>query len=181
MKIARISIPIVASLLFCISCTTKAPEPTFIIKNKPENQLSGVGTVRRIIDGDSIDITFNGESLNVRLACIDAMEKDAPGGKESTSVLEALVPIKSKLEIKVVDIDLYGRLIVEAYLDKELINAKMVQNGAAVVYKKYLSNCKGHEDNLLSLENEAKINGLGFWGLPKPQQIKPWDWRKMQK
>ena len=99
MKIARISIPIVASLLFFISCTTKAPEPTFIIKNKSENQLSGVGTVRRIIDGDSIDITFNGESLNVRLACIDAMEKDAPGGKESTSVLEALVPIKSKLEI----------------------------------------------------------------------------------
>ena len=46
------------------------------------------GTVVNVIDGDTTTINIQGKRTKIRLACIDAMESNAPMGKESTNLLK---------------------------------------------------------------------------------------------
>ena len=52
----------------------------------------------------------------------------------------------------------------------------MVQEGQAVVYGQYLSNCPGSRNQLLAAERQARSARRGFWAQSNP--IMPWDWRQ---
>ena len=51
----------------------------------------------------------------------------------------------------------------------------MVQEGQAVVYRKYLSNCPDSQ-RYMDAEDKAKQKGIGFWGIKNA--VMPWDWRQ---
>jgi hypothetical protein len=53
------------------------------------------------------------------------------------------------------------------------VNAEMVKQGAAWVYRQYLK-----DQSLLALEQQAKAAQRGLWGLPETERCPPWDWRK---
>ena len=134
--------------------------------------------VTKIIDGDSVKVRLLGEEKNIRLACIDAMEAKAPMGKESTATLKSLIPIGTTVTLNIVQVDKYNRLVAEIYKNEELINEKMLEAGAAIIYPRYLNNCKGNREKLEAAQQKAQNEKVGFWGLPRSQQIKPWDWRR---
>ena len=145
---------------------------------KVGSQNISTGKVTKIIDGDSVKVRLLGEEKNIRLACIDAMEAKAPMGKESTATLQSLIPIGTTVTLNIVQVDRYSRLVAEIYKNEELINEKMLEAGAAIIYPRYLNNCKENRKKLEAAQQKAQNEKVGFWGLPTNQQINPWDWRR---
>jgi len=170
------------------SCgTTNPPTVTVPIKaSSPPEQpaepapqtadASQLYTVTRVYDGDTIDAFKDGETVKVRLACIDAPETNqAPHGQASTQQLSSLIP--GQVRLNVVDEDRYGRLVAEVYHPNgSFINLQMVQSGHAVVYDQYLSSCGANGDNLLAAEQEAIAGGRGVWA--DENFVMPWDHRR---
>jgi endonuclease YncB( thermonuclease family) len=59
-----------------------------------------------------------------------------------------------------------------AYTDALNVNAEMVRQGAAWVYRKY-----NRDPSLLLLEREARSARRGLWALPEAERTPPWEWR----
>jgi len=133
----------------------------------------------RVIDGDSIILEKAGRLYEVRLAGIDAPElgwKDRPAqpfAVESKEHLEKLVECES-LDVKVIDRDRYGRLLVVIFCDGDNINLKMVEDGMAEYYR-------GRPSLDISIyrlaEEEARRKALGIWS--QKYYISPRIWRRM--
>jgi micrococcal nuclease len=133
-------------------------------------------TVTKISDGDTIDVFKDGETIKVRLACIDAPESDqAPHGQASKDKLASLVP--GEVELNIVDQDRYGRSVAEVYTPTgDFVNLEMVQSGNAVVYTEYLANCSDNAAPLLAAEQEAQSANRGVWA--DASFVMPWDYRQ---
>ena len=67
----------------------------------------------------------------------------------------------------------YGRTVGRVYVGGVDVNAEMVKQGAAWVYRKY-----AQDQALFRLEEQAKAAKRGLWGLPETERGPPWDWRK---
>ncbi len=119
----------------------------------------------------------------VRLAQIDTPEKKQPWGDKARQALADRV-FRKHVEVEVMDVDRYGRLVANLFLPKEeardeaarWVNADMVQSGHAWVYRKYLV-----DESLLNLEEAARKAGRGLWGLPEARRQPPWEWRAEQR
>jgi endonuclease YncB( thermonuclease family) len=75
--------------------------------------------------------------------------------------------------VVVQDIDRYGRTIGRVFVGGVDVNAALVEQGAAWVYRRYAK-----DPSLFRLEAQAKAAKRGLWGLPKAQRCPPWDWRR---
>lgn len=170
----------------CSSATQPSVVTLPIKESSPPEQSEGhlaqmadtsqLYTVTRIYDGDTIDAFRDGETLKVRLACIDAPEtSQAPHGQASREQLSSLVP--GQVRLNVVDQDRYGRSVAEVYSpDGQLINQRMVQLGYAVVYDQYLDSCGANGNSLLAAEQQAQSERLGVWA--DPNFVRPWAYRR---
>ena len=70
------------------------------------------------------------------------------------------------------DTDRYGRTVSRVYVGDMDVNAELVRQGAAWVYRQYAK-----DQSLYTLENEAKAAKRGLWALPEAEQMPPWEWR----
>ncbi|MGG6297764.1 thermonuclease family protein [Leptolyngbya sp. AN02str] len=127
-------------------------------------------------DGDTLRVNQNGQTVTVRLACIDSPESDQPGGSAASERLRQLLPRGQAIQLIPVDTDRYGRTVGVAFANSRSINLQMVREGHAVVYHQYLSNCPNSSNDLLAAEAEARAARRGFWAQPNP--VMPWDWRQ---
>jgi Micrococcal nuclease (thermonuclease) homologs len=137
-----------------------------------------VGYVANVWDGDNITIkTPQNSMIDIRLACIDAPERgQAPWGERSTQYLKQLLPLGAKISYRPVGTDRYGRVVAEIFVNNQSINLKMVLQGEAVVYHRYLSSCEADRQKYLDAETQAQRQSLGFWSQPDPEM--PWDFRR---
>jgi endonuclease YncB( thermonuclease family) len=127
----------------------------------------------KIIDGDTIEIS--GERIRLhgidapesRQKCIDYKGEQWWCGEASTN---ALVKLAGDLSVncKGNKQDRYKRLIAVCYLGNVNLNAKMVEDGWALAYRKYST-------AYVSVEADAKAKNLGLW---QSQFLAPWDWRR---
>ena len=78
------------------------------------------------------------------------------------------------LKAKIETIDRYGRYVADIYIDDLHVNAELIRVGAAWVYKKYVKDKK-----LLDIEQQARMNKVGLWGLSEADILEPWEWRKL--
>jgi micrococcal nuclease len=132
---------------------------------------SGLGTVERVIDGDSVRVSLGGQQLEVRLAGIDAPEYQQPFGDQAKDTLTALVSNQA-VRLIAQEQDRYGRtvaLLVRAE-DELDINAELVRQGAAWVHPKF------GDPRWFLLERQARGARRGLWGAGRP--VAPWDWRR---
>lgn len=136
------------------------------------------GRVVGVSDGDTITVLVSGnQQIIVRLAEIDTPESAQPYGRRSKQKLSDLVFNKTvTVNVNVSDKDQYGRMIGRVYVDGVDVNAKMVEIGAAWVYRKYAK-----DQNLFDLEEKAKEHKLGLWSLPEADRVPPWEWRKLKR
>ena len=79
------------------------------------------------------------------------------------------------LTIRTITTDRYGRTVGEIYRNSDSVNLKMVQQGQAVVYRRYLDGCSETSDQFLEAEQRAKSSNLNFWSQPN---VMPWDYRR---
>lgn len=131
-------------------------------------------TVISIVDGDTIAVRHAGENVTVRLACIDAPENGQQGREASVKQMEALLANGDDVTLRLITEDRYGRQVAEVYRQDVLINLKMVAEGQAVVYEKYLDPCDG--TIYRSAQNAAQTAKLGIWSGENP--IMPWHYRR---
>ena len=134
------------------------------------------GKVIAITDGDTIKIlTSDKRQIKVRLANIDTPEKRQPYGKKAKQILSYKIYGK-QVKVEKITTDRYKRMIGKVYLGDRYINAEMVADGYAWVYRKY-----NKDPHMLELERQAQENGMGLWALQEDQRLAPWEWRKQRR
>ncbi len=96
-----------------------------------------VGTVTKIVDGDTIDVQLSSGPIRVRLHGVDTPERGQPWGKESTAALTALVMGK-EVDIEPFSQDRYERMIGIVFLGDLNVNLELVKRGHAWAYRQYM-------------------------------------------
>jgi micrococcal nuclease len=138
---------------------------------------SGTGTVTegtnavvtRVVDGDTIEVSYRQRTIDVRLIGIDTAESVAPGepvqcyamaaSRFTTSQLEGE---RVRLEFDIERIDRYGRTLAYVWLGDELFNEALVRGGYAFVTT-YPPDVK-YESAFLDAQRDARAHGRGVWG-----------------
>jgi Micrococcal nuclease (thermonuclease) homologs len=134
------------------------------------------GKVVSISDGDTLTLLVpdgaSYQQVKIRLGEIDTPESKQPYGSRARQALSDLA-FGKQARVVVQDTDRYGRKVSRVYVGGIDVNAEMVKQGAAWVYRKY-----AQDQALYRLEEQAKAAKRGLWGLPEAQRCPPWDWRK---
>jgi micrococcal nuclease len=155
----------------------KAPEKIAVVQKKglAPNSYADV-YVTDVVDGDTLEVTFNGESHKVRLLCIDTPESVMPGVSDQPYSSEAADYTRKMALNKSVRLvfekglrDRYGRLLAHIVLkDGSYLNAMLVRNGYARVEIVKPNNT--YADYFYKLQDAAISENKGFWGLPSDKQ-----------
>ncbi|AOE50896.1 thermonuclease family protein [Kangiella sediminilitoris] len=123
-------------------------------------------------DGDSVVLCCEiGNKFTVRLLDIDAPERYQPYAENSKQQLHDLLDKKS-LTLLGAKFDKYGRRLAVIEVNGININARMVETGAAWVWR--FSKNRG----LKKLQEEAREQKRGLWSLPESEIQDPWLWRQ---
>lgn len=124
--------------------------------------------VVRVIDGDTVDVVFDGQQHRVRYIGIDTPETVDPRlpvecfGREATQRNRELVEDKTvELEKDISETDRFDRLLRYVWVDGQMVNALLVEEGYAVVVS-YAPDVK-HQELLLELQSEAREAERGLW------------------
>jgi len=134
--------------------------------------------VLSIGDGDSIRVRQDGQTLTVRLACIDAPEiAQAPYGVAARRYLQQRLRVGQEVTLQPKTIDRYGRTVAEV-IGEININLVMVEDGQAFAYRRYLDACDAKE--YLEAEFRASRHRYGVWQV-EGGITRPWDFRRGQR
>jgi endonuclease YncB( thermonuclease family) len=130
------------------------------------------GRVVGITDGDTLTLlTERREEARIRLAAIDTPEGGQPYGNRAREVLSDLA-FGKVVRVAVQDTDRNGRVVGRVYAGTLDVNSEMVRRGAAWVYRRY-----SDDPDLLRLEQAARAERRGLWGLSEAERVPPWEWR----
>ena len=127
-------------------------------------QPTAAGEVRvsRVIDGDSVELEIDGETVEARLIGINAPELADCQGELAKDALEGIA------EGLLVDLESFGddrfdRLLVNLLSNDESINLAMVRSGWAIGQH---TGEHDRADEWVKAMVEAANGGLGMWELP---------------
>jgi endonuclease YncB( thermonuclease family) len=130
------------------------------------------GTVTRVLDGDTIDVTSMDYTIRVRLYGVDAPEKTQSGGPEATAFTKSLV-LGNPVRMTERDLDRYGRVIgIVTLADGRVLNQEVLRAGMGRWYARYAPLAT----DLREIESRARTEQKGVWSDPAAQA--PWDFRK---
>ena len=122
-------------------------------------------TVVSVDDGDSIDVSIDGEQYTLRYAGMDTSEEEQEPTERNRQLVEGQVVY---LEKDVTDVDEHGRLLRYVYLSSGLmVNAALVWEGYAEAVAEPPD--VKHQVLLEDLQEDAQTNGRGLWEIPEPQ------------
>jgi endonuclease YncB( thermonuclease family) len=134
------------------------------------------GVVIVVIDGDTVLFKpdhYGAASrafLKLRLADIDAPEKDQPYGEASARALAAWV-LNQRVEVDTVATDVYGRTIARIRAGELQVNGEMVRQGFA-----WASTWSRGNAALRDAQQTAQRAQRGLWQDDAPTP--PWTWRQ---
>jgi endonuclease YncB( thermonuclease family) len=145
---------------------TSTPVPTQTPLPTPARTEAQVISV---VDGDTIEVSIDGDIYRLQYIGIDAPEWDEPLGAEAAAANEQLVAGQTvALEKDVSDTDRYDRLLRYVFLaDGTFVNAELVRLGWATA-KPYAPDIK-YQDLLAGMEQEARGAQSAMWA-PTPAQ-----------
>ena len=162
-----------------------------LILYSPALAVTLQGKVVKFADGDTVTIVDDlGDKHRIRLAGIDAPEKDQPYGLESTKNLERLINGK-RTTINFSKHDRYGRIVGKVLVDppgdafcmaigcvKQIdLNLEQIKAGMAWHYKYYQMEQSEEDRRLYSeAELESRNKQIGLWKDEEP--MAPWVWRR---
>ena len=123
-----------------------------------------------VIDGDTVLVLRGNKQIKVRLAGIDAPEKDQAFGENSRQSLTDLV-LNKQVRVESQAMDSYGRMVAQIKVDELNVNYEQVQRGMAWAYSRF-----NRSKTLLVLQNSAMEAKRGLWAQSEP--MPPKEWRK---
>lgn len=130
-------------------------------------------TVVYIGDGDTLYVKTQAHkrARTLRIAAIDAPEKDQPGGAEAKAKLAALCPLAKPATVTPKATDRYHRTVARVACGGVDVSRAMVRAGLAWAYSR-----EAGDGPLYNDQRRAMNERRGLWAAPNP--IPPWDWRK---
>ena len=124
-----------------------------------------------VIDGDTAKFKMNGEQITVRFLGINTKETVDPEigeevwGKEASDFTKEKLENATKIELEFDEVadekDKYDRYLSWIWIDDELLQNLLVENGLAENYM--LQNNYKYAGMLQESEENAKNNKLGIW------------------
>lgn len=133
------------------------------------------GQVVSVLDGDTIEVLYNGKAKRIRLQGIDCPEKAQAFGQRAKQAVSALVFSKT-VTVETHGHDKYQRTVGTVILsDGTHVNRELVAEGWCWWYQKYAPD----DLVLAALEVTAKLAHKGLWVDPSP--VPPWEWRKARR
>lgn len=112
----------------------------------------------RIIDGDTLDVSFNGREERIRVFGIDTAERGEPCFGEASQRLAALAGAEIRVVPDIRERDRYGRLLRYVYTEAGMsIDAAMIAEGLARAW----TQDGVLRDDLVALESGAQADGAG--------------------
>lgn len=127
-------------------------------------------TVTNVVDGDTIDVDYEGGEERIRLILVDTPETKHPQmgvqpfGPEATEfTTNELDGEDVRLEPGVEERDYYGRLLAYVFVNGENFNQQLIEEGLARVAV-YPPNTE-YLDEFEAAEEEARSAGIGIWSL----------------
>lgn len=138
------------------------------ISIKANNNERIVVTLNKCVDGDTAWFNINNETLKARFLAIDTPEsttKIEEYGKEASNYTCNELKNANKIEIEYDEnsdkTDKYNRILVWVFVDNELLQEKIINEGLAEVA--YLYGDYKYTNNLKLAQNEAKAKNIGIW------------------
>jgi micrococcal nuclease len=137
---------------------------------EPDAELSSLGRVIRIVDGDTVKVRLGKRTRTVRYIGVDTPETVKPGapvecfGKPASAFNRRLVEGRRvRLRFGPERHDRYGRLLAYVYVRgrRRSVSAELVARGYGRVL--VIPPNSEHEQSFLRLERRAKERGLGLW------------------
>lgn len=131
-------------------------------------------SVKRAVDGDTVEVYINGRVYKVRMIGIDTPETVDPRkpvqcfGKEASDKTKQLLPSGTKVRLEADPtqdhVDTYGRLLRYVYRlqDNLFVNEYLVRNGYAHEYT-YARNPSSMANRFKTDEQAARKEGKGLW------------------
>jgi micrococcal nuclease len=130
---------------------------------------SGTAEVLRAIDGDTIEVRYDGETEDVRYIGVDTPETVKPDtpvqcyGPEAHDFNERLVDGRTvRLEFDAERRDVYGRLLAYVRVGDEFVNAELVRRGYAQTLT--IPPNDRYAARFAELQRQASRAGRGLWG-----------------
>jgi micrococcal nuclease len=125
--------------------------------------------VTRVVDGDTIEVSLDGHTEDVRYIGVDTPETVKPGapvgcfGPEAHDFNEALVDGETvRLDYDAERRDVYGRLLAYVHLGDTFVNAELVRRGFATTLT--IPPNDSFAGLFARLERQASDAGRGLWG-----------------
>lgn len=126
----------------------------------------------KCVDGDTATFTVDNKETKVRFLAIDTPETkhptkgEEPFGKEASNYtcneLKKAKKIKLEYDPNSDKTDKYDRTLAWVFVDGELLQGKLIENGLAKVA--YLYDDYKYTPDLQQLEKQAKKDKVGIWG-----------------
>lgn len=162
MRTSVIAVAIALAITACSTgsnpITTGPATPTSSIATSPPGTTADVV---RVIDGDSLVVSVDGEEAEVRLIGINAPEgSDCHGDESRDTLTELLASGDVTLVSDVEDADRYGRILRYLYVRGLNINLALLASGNAIALQ------GGHSGDaeFAAVSDAAAEEGLGMWG-----------------
>jgi len=130
-------------------------------------------SVRKLIDGDSIEVNDGRSTFTVRLAGVDCPENDQPFGSEARSYLKRLLQGKN-IYLEVFGEDKFGRTVGVLYSNQININEELLAAGLAWAIPNDFNHAR-----YTFFQNQARSSRQGLW--EDVNVLPPWQWRAHQK
>jgi len=154
----------------CGGNSPAASETTTVNPNPPA--LEANGTIERVIDGDTVDIDFDGDLERVRLIGIDTPETKKPNtpiecfGPEASDFTHSLLPEGTPVQV-VRDVearDDYGRLLGYVYRSDDglFVNLAIVAGGYARPLT--IAPNVNFSTDFVQAARDAEATDQGLWG-----------------
>ncbi len=125
-------------------------------------------TLNKCVDGDTAWFNLNDEKIKTRFLAIDTPEstnKVEAYGKEASeytcSLLENAKKIEIEYDVNSDKVDKYERHLVWVFVDGNLLQKQIIENGFAEVA--YLYGDYKYTEELQQAEKVAKQNHVGMW------------------
>ncbi len=147
----------------------------------------GQARVFAVHDGDSYKVQMQGQTVKrwVRLWGVDCPEvisnyvyEDQPFGRAVADSVRLLLKGKT-VTLDSMGVDVYNRLVVKVYVDTINLSHYILQKGWGW-YSLDLTLPSDELTKLKTLQNDAKIAGIGLWGIPG-RKYRPSTWRRLHR
>jgi micrococcal nuclease len=155
------------------SSATTAPAPATSTNgnatadDREDGRQSAV--VTRVIDGDTIEVRIEGNTVDLRLIGIDTPETLHPTesvecyGKAASRFTRVLLEGRDvQLEFDVERLDRYGRTLAYVWVGNTMANLTLVREGYAQV-STFPPNVR-YDDEFIEAQGDARRRELGLWG-----------------